>query len=245
MIIAGFIIVITSFIQSLFGAGIVLLGLPSLILLGHDYLETLSLVLSCSLVLSLTQTFQNKIKSQSVGNLQKSFLIWGFPLIGIGSILSIMFQASFKIHIFIGFVLLLSVFLKFFKPALSLINNIVTKYQSFYLLLTGLIHGFSNAGGGLLTLWASKNIVNPKELRTVLAFCYIFMNAIQILILLWWGKFYLELGHFIILLLSFLTYILVGNRAYQKINQKIYQKLINGLIVIIALLLIFKDKITS
>jgi len=50
------VIVVFSFIQSIFGIGLLLFGTPTLLLFGYSYSETLWILLPCSIVISLIQT---------------------------------------------------------------------------------------------------------------------------------------------------------------------------------------------
>ena len=60
-----FIVALFSIIQSIFGVGLLLFGTPTLLLIGYSYSETLWVLLPCSIVISLIQTFDNFYLVQS------------------------------------------------------------------------------------------------------------------------------------------------------------------------------------
>ena len=75
------IISLFSFIQSIFGIGLLLLGTPTFLLLGYSYFEVLNLLLPFSIIISAFQIFFSK-------NTDKKFiyriLIFSIPLVIFG-----------------------------------------------------------------------------------------------------------------------------------------------------------------
>jgi len=85
------IIIILSIIQSIFGIGLLVIGTPVLLILNYDFFNVLSILLPCSILISILQ-----INSYDVANnINKNVIILSIPLI----ILGIFIIFTYKLYI--------------------------------------------------------------------------------------------------------------------------------------------------
>ena len=154
-----------SFIQSIFGVGVLLLGTPLLILLGYNFLQALIVLLPISLLINLFQI----IKYHSAIDLEfyKKILIYTIPFIVI--FLIFINKININLGIFIGVILLLVASKDLSTKANKIVNHLL-RYEKSYLILMGLIHGLTNLGGSLLTaIVHAKNYEKQITLSTIAA----------------------------------------------------------------------------
>ena len=73
------VIIFVSFIQSIFGVGILLFGTPLLIILNHSFIETLTILLPISVLVNFFQIFK---KTKHINfNFYKKLILITIPLI--------------------------------------------------------------------------------------------------------------------------------------------------------------------
>ena len=173
-----FIIITLSIFQSIFGVGLLVFGTPIFLQLGYDFFEVLNILLPFSIVISFLQLIT---KSELTDKFVKNFVFFCIPLL----ILSLVILEN--IYDQINIILIVAIIMVSFSTLNILVSKGMRKFRlnqsvrSLSLALLGLLHGFTNLGGGFLAL-ISSNIGNSKlEVRTNIAFGYLVFGAIQIL----------------------------------------------------------------
>ena len=231
-------VAVTSFIQSIFGVGILLLGTPLLMLQGYNFLQSAIVLLPISLLINLLQIF----KDHSAIDLDfyKKILIYTTPFIVI--FLIFMNKAKINISLLIGVILLLVAAKDFYIRANKMVNLLV-RYEKSYLIIMGIVHGLTNLGGSLLTVVVHAKDYEKRMIRATIAASYATFATFQIVTLLVSGfDINIKLSMIVLSLAVGLTiFIATEKMIFAYINAEAYRKLFSGFIFLSGLLLIVKS----
>tara|TARA_B100000029_G_scaffold492058_1_gene552905 strand:- start:1024 stop:1740 length:717 start_codon:yes stop_codon:yes gene_type:complete len=230
-------IIITSFIQSIFGTGVLLFGTPILLLFGYDFQNLLIVLLPTSILINL---FQLKGNSENISfKFYKKLFIYSVPFIIL--LLYIVTTSQIKIDLFVG---LLIIFICL-KEHISFINKSVKyiiKYENLYLIIMGIIHGITNLGGALLSTIIFSKKMTKIQMRSTIAICYLTFAVFQILTLIS----LMNYNHLTIIvnfyywITGLIIFFIVETYLYPKINEEKYSQLFRLFLFCIGLLLIIK-----
>ena len=231
-------VAITSFIQSIFWVGVLLLGTPLLMLQGYNFLQSVIVLLPISLLINLFQIF----KDHSAIDLDfyKKILIYTTPFIVI--FLIFINKAKINIGILIGVILLL-VAAKDFSVRANRMVNLLVRYEKSYLIIMGIVHGLTNLGGSLLTVVVHAKDYEKRMIRATIAISYATFATFQIVTLLVSGfDIDIKLSMIVLSLAVGLTiFIATEKMIFEYINAEAYRKLFSGFIFLSGLLLIVKS----
>ena len=227
-----------SFIQSIFGVGVLLLGPPLLILLGYNYFQALVVLLPISLLINLFQI----IKYYSAIDLgfYKKILMYTLPFIVI--FLIFINKTKINIGIFIG-VLLLLVASKDLSSKANRIVNFLLQYEKSYLILLGILHGLTNLGGSLLTAIVHAKNYEKQITRSTIAASYATFATFQ-LATLFFTDFEIDIKLSLIALcmvVSLIVFFSAEKIIYANIDAKAYRKYFAVFIFLIGLLISIKS----
>ena len=180
------IIFFISTIQSIAGVGILVLGTPIMLIFNYSILETMFFLLPISIISSLSNLIlinsNFKINQKIDLKLIKYFFIFCFPSVCIGLIIIKNFNELINFNILISTIIFASIIIKI-------------KYEQFFLNLKknskktitffiGLIHGLTNSGGTLLSLFiTSKDKKNINLSRFEIHLFYFFLATTQLIVL--------------------------------------------------------------
>ena len=227
-----------SFIQSIFGVGVLLLGTPLLILLGYNFFQALVVLLPISLLINLFQI----IKYHSAIDLEfyKKILIYTVPFI----VIFLIFINKIKINIgiFIG-VLLLLVASKDLSTKVNRIVNCFLQYEKSYLILMGILHGLTNLGGSILTAIVHAKNHEKQITRSTIAASYATFATFQLATLFFIG-FEIDIKFSLIALcmvVGLTVYFLSEKIIYANIDTKSYRKYFAVFIFLTGLLITIKS----
>ncbi len=235
-----FIIIITSAIQSIFGTGVLLFGTPLLLLFGYEFQFSLQILLPTSILINIFQ-LKNKLKNVDMF-FYKKLVIYSLPPIVL--FLYFISKQAININQVIGLILIF-IALKDILPQIEKGLAFIIKNESFYLIITGIIHGLSNLGGALLSAIVFSKKLSKDSTRATIAICYLTFAIIQIItIIIFIGNssfisqiniLYWSIGIFIFLIVEKIFYV--------RINEKKYVNFFTGFIFCIGMFLLFKDRI--
>ena len=221
------IIILLSIFQSVFGIGLLLIGTPTFLLLGYNFFDVLNILIPFSITISLLQIMYSK--ENNLG-FSKKMIIYCIPALILALYILIKNENSINI------ILLTSLTIIFFSLVnLSKFKDIVFKKDSdvkinISLILLGIIHGFTNLGGSLLTL-ISANISNKKDLmRYNIASGYLILGIVQLLFI---NTFYNTLvpSNLYYLYIPIISFFL-AQYFYNRINSQIFSRVLNMIVLI-------------
>ena len=231
-------VAIVSFIQSIFGVGVLLLGTPLLMLQGYTFLQSVIVLLPISLLINLFQIFKDHSKIDL--DFYKKIILFTTPFIVI--FLIFINKAKINISILIGVILLL-VAAKDFSIRANKIVNLLVRYEKSYLIIMGIVHGLTNLGGSLLTVIVHAKDYEKRMIRATIAASYATFATFQIVTLLVSGfDIDTKLSMIVLSLTVGLTiFIATEKMIFEYINAEAYRKLFSGFIFLSGLLLIVKS----
>ena len=175
-----FVIAIMSLVQSLFGVGLLVFGTPTLLLLGYPFDRTLSILLPASIAISLLQMMSGpRVDSAFV----RTFALW--CLVPLGAVLAavLWFDIRSSLNVMVALALTTFVILQCLPDRGERVRQWITKHQRAWLLMMGVVHGLSNLGGGLLTIFSASRYREKLQIRGLVAFCYACMATSQLIVL--------------------------------------------------------------
>ena len=229
------IVIIFSTIQSIFGIGLLVFGTPSLLIMGFPFDIALTFLLPSSIIISLSQIFHS---STSISPLQKRILFISVPGIFLGLLLVLTSFSLINIGGFIGVIMILSWLFSKVQPLRLLLSGFMRSNLNTYIFIMGIIHGFSNMGGGLLTILVTS-IFNQKNLqRQNIAFGYFIFGFTQIIVLLIVKYDIFTIWSIIFPMISIVIYFSFANIFFRKISESTFNKLISILVLIFGIILI-------
>lgn len=226
-------------LQSIAGVGILLVGTPLLLILKLDIILILSILLPISILTSLINLIifkfdKKKFKLIIDKETKKKFFTICVPSVLIGLFFLKQFKELINFNYLVSFVIFSSIIIINSKRYLNKINN---KIRIFFLFLIGAIHGLTNSGGSLLSLFL-LNLKNKTQSRYNTTYFYFFLAFLQFImfLIIFKQKFYLENIGFLLFLILLGTFI--GNNLIIYIKEKTYKFLINFLCIITCTVLI-------
>jgi uncharacterized membrane protein YfcA len=210
-----------SIVQSIFGLGILVFGTPTLLLMGYPFTEALSYLLPASFAISLLQVLT---AGNDRGPVSPFLYTLCLPAIVVGLWLVETFETSNGAHYLVGTMLLVSAFLRLSPAAQRRMTALLAKSGAAFHLVMGLVHGLTNLGGAILTILAGATRTEKRAVRNLIAHYYLMFSIVQILVLIVISG----LGREILFNaftagISATTYLLVGNRLFQRVNNPAFQ----------------------
>ena len=232
-------------LQTIVGIGILVLGTPILLIQNYNIVETISILLPISILTSFLNLiyfkYINKIKLLGLGNdIKRSFFLICIPAIFLGINLLKYYQEVINFKILVSLLILTTLIIK------KYFNNYFFTFSDFkkkiMLLGIGLVHGVSNSGGTLLSIFILNINKNLKtKTRYSLTFFYFFLALLQYSIFIFFFQKIIQLNLLINLILIILSGVLVGNLLIRYINNKKFNFLIEVLSLITAIFLIIDN----
>jgi uncharacterized membrane protein YfcA len=232
------IVVITSFIQSIFGVGVLLFGTPLLLLQGYNFIDAVIILLPISVSINLIQIAKD-YRSVDL-DFYKKILLYTIPFVVV--FLFVVTRVKINIGIIIG-MFLLFVAAKNYSLRINEIIKSLVKYEKVYFMIMGIVHGLTNLGGSLLTAIVHSKEYEKKVTRVTVAISYATFAIFQIMTLVVSGySFDNSLsGIGIYLIVGITIFILTEKLVYMDINNKNYSRSFAAFLLISGILLCVKS----
>ena len=222
------IIAFFAILQSIVGVGLLLFGTPTLLLIGYSYEIVLSIVLPSSITISTMQVIEDY---RSIYG-KKYLFFYTLPSLGLGLYYITNIKVDVNITVVVGVMLLMIGFIRTSSRLNVFLKFVVYNNERLYCILMGLVHGVSNMGGGLLTAYMSILNNDKVVIRSSIAYWYLIFALIQLTVLYLSGLLLLSTDILLLMLVSFISYLVVGRIIAIKISGKSYQLLITLFIFI-------------
>ncbi len=233
-----FIIILTSSIQSIFGTGVLLFGTPLLLILGYDFQNILPILLPTSILINF---FQLKNQIQEINfNFYIKLVILSIPFIVI--FLYFVTTKFLNITPLVGLFLII-ISLKDIIPFIKRNINFINKYESIFLIITGIIHGLTNLGGSLLSALIINKNLTKESTRSTIAICYSTFAIFQIITLIIFGDsiLFFSKPNLTYWFIGLIIFFIVEKFIFFKINKEAYIKYFTFFLFITGLLLIINN----
>ncbi len=214
------VVAVFSVVQSIFGMGVLIFGTPTLLLIGHDFVDAITILVPASFAISLLQ-----IATSAKDRVAVSGYLYLFCLPGIGLGLWVIQGGALGswINILIGAVLLISAGLRLWPASHAWMAAALKKYTLIYHGVMGLVHGLTNLGGSLLAILATTQHSEKGAVRYTVAHYYLAFGAIQIvLIATLLGEAEGLLRNLPMAGIAAAVYLLIGNRLFLRTAGSVY-----------------------
>lgn len=232
-----------SCIQSIAGVGILVLGTPLMLFFDYNIIDTMFFLLPISMTASLLNLIVIriifKLKKNIDFKLFKYFFIFCFPSICLGLWLVKNYTGFLNINILVATIIFISVLIKIKSKKLYILERRVKKLIT---LIIGFIHGLTNSGGTLLTLFLLKKdekFSNISRFEIHLFYLLLASTQFAFLNIIEDKNFIFEINNLMILTIILLS-TLLGNLLANKLKN-LTQIFIYVLAIFSAIALIFKN----
>jgi len=233
-----FVISVLAIIQSIFGVGLLMIGTPILILLGYSFDMALSFLLPSSIVISALQLIPGNNKKL---NLLPYFCIFGLPFVVMGVWTHYIEFAVFNFNIIIGFMLVVSALLRMTKLFNNFFEGVAKDHEKTFIIVVSFVHGLTNMGGALLSIWASYKGESKLHIRTIIAQGYILFASTQLVMMFLLKKFHLTILTILLPLSALFAYAIIGRYGFNKVNTLSFNWLLSIFMLSIGLYIILKS----
>lgn len=234
-------IIVFAVIQSVFGMGILVFGTPTLLLLGYDFSEVLGLLLPSSVFISFTQMYTARALPFTSSE-KSNMVICAIAVVGLLSLI-LMVNIKINIDILIGIILIFSAAVRLSPNFRTTVNKVLSGNQRGFVLLMGAVHGLTNMGGALLTLYSTSTQYEKVGIRTSVSRYYLMFGLIQLATLAILRPHALSLQGLEAAPLALFIYWVVGNLIFKRASAPIYERLLTMFIAVYGIVVITKDYI--
>lgn len=230
-------IVISSFsiIQTLFGVGLLVFGTPTLLLMGYPFTTALLLLLPSSILLSAFQIIAGKSQIE----VKKEFIYFSIPPMLLGLFVVSAGFLNLNLKLIIGLILVFITAVRTLKKYHKYLSKIFSNNIKLFMAFMGTIHGISNQGGGLLTLYFSTIYSDKLKIRSNIAFCYFTYGVFQLIYLLIFHFNTAAILGILLSTISLLIFFTIGGKIFHHTSEQLFHKLISFAIVLFGLILIY------
>ena len=224
-----------SIIQSIAGVGILVLGTPIMLILNYSILQTMFFLLPMSIIISFSNLILIncffKMKEKIDFKLMKYFFIFCFPSVCIGLIIMKNFNELINFNVLVSIIIFFSIIIKIRYERFFL--NLKRNSRKIIIFFIGIIHGLTNSGGTLLSLFIlrkDKKEINTSRLKIHLF--YFFLATTQLIVLYFFlgNQFKYNINLYLVFLIIIFS-CLIGNRVV-----KTFKGLSSYLIYILAII---------
>jgi uncharacterized membrane protein YfcA len=229
-------------LQTIVGVGVLVLGTPLLLLLSYNIVEIMNILLPISITTSLLnyaylKSNKEKLKINLDKDIKKNFIIIFSPGIFLGLFLTSKLNSYINFEILVSIIILISLLIKFkFEKQ---INNLQLTYKKIILASVSIIHGLTNSGGTLLTIFFSAINNNKKnQSRYSITFYYLILASVQYFIFLMIFKEQISIIYSYKILLIIIISIFIGSNIVKFLSQTFFKKTIEFLALISAIILL-------
>jgi len=237
-------ITVLSIFQTIAGTGMLVLGTPILILIGYEMIQVMTILLPLSILNSLINLIYLNIHSHKIKidkNIIKTFFLFCFPSIFFGLFFLKKFDYLINFNLLICFVIWIILLFSYLDKKKKIFSQL--KFKQFMIAITGFVHGLSNSGGSLLSLFII-NTFNKKinYIRLHITFLYFFLALFHYLsIIIIFDLIFVEkinLQNFLFVFMG----VILGNLIIDKINYKKFKSFVYLLAFVSSLFLLFKTQ---
>lgn len=229
-----FILILLIFFQSIFGVGLLVFGTPTLIYFyNYSFESTLSILLPCSCFISLYQTFYY---NEDIKTFNQNLIKFSIAPLIFFMLLTINFFSLSILKILIPLLLIIISLINILDVKIF-INEIIKKKHKTILFFIGAIHGLSNLGGGIISIYASQAYNNYRIVRKIISTTYLTFGTLQIFILAIHSKLSYEID-ILFLIIASIPIFFLESFFFRDLNNFIFNKILNTSIFIYGNILV-------
>ena len=234
--------------QTIVGVGVLVLGTPIFLLLNYNIIEVMNLLLPVSIVTSFINYIylkfnKRKLKIKLDKEIKKNIILLFIPGILFGLFLTSKLINLINFQILVSIVIFSSLFIKLkFEDR---INSLSLNYKKIILIMISVIHGLSNSGGTLLTIFFSAfNKDKKNQSRYSITFYYLIFASVQYFIFLFIFKDRISFFYSYKIIFIIMLSIFFGTYIVNHISLNFFKKMIELLALFSAFFLLLNNFIT-
>jgi uncharacterized membrane protein YfcA len=210
-------------------------GTPALLLAGYPFEQALAYVLPCSVAVNLMQIIVDWDKI----SLKRDFAYFCLPLVVAGLSFTLWLGHAINIKAGVGALMVMTAVLRASPGMRQELQATMRRHSRPALAAIGIIHGLTNMGGGLLSLFVSSFEDAKTRIRATIALGYLLMAVTQIAILATHHQTHIGGDNLTLVGIAALTYCLIGNRLFLIASEQRYQHILTAFITTFGLVLMF------
>ena len=232
-------------LQTIVGVGILVLGTPLFLILEYNIIEVMYYLLPLSIITSLTNYLflkynKEKFKIFLDKNIKKNFILFFLPGLSLGLILAKIFIDFINFKLLVSLIIFISIAAKWRYE--NNIKSLPVHLKKISFTLISVIHGLTNSGGTLLTIFLSSFNKNKKnQSRYSITFYYLILVTAQYLIFLWIFKEQLVFDYPVQLIFIIIPALIIGNILSKKISENFFKKIIELLALFSGIFLLLSS----
>ena len=217
-------------LQTIVGVGVLVLGTPLLLILNYNMIEIMNLLLPISITTSFLnylylKSNKKKLKIKLDQNIKKNFIFIFFPGIFIGLFLVNEFLTYINFEVMVSVVIVASIYIK--RKFSKEVNSLPLNFKKLILIIISIIHGLTNSGGTLLTIFfVALNKNKKNQTRYSITFYYLILAVVQYGVIFFLFNSEISFTYSLKFLLIILISVFIGNFIIKYISQKIFSKII-------------------
>ncbi|HSK39206.1 MAG TPA: hypothetical protein VK943_05520 [Arenibaculum sp.] len=171
------VIAVFSVVQSLFGVGLLVFGTPTLLLLGYSLEECLVFLLPSSVTISLLQLATLRSTRSALAS---EFHVWCLPVLLGCLLLRLTSGIAAQLEVLMAAVLLAGAVTTISPRLRAEVGRLLLRNRPLYLSAMGAVHGVSNMGGSMLTVYAHAVASDKEAILKTTAFGNLFFALVQL-----------------------------------------------------------------
>jgi uncharacterized protein len=234
-------------LQTIVGVGVLVLGTPLFLLFNYNIIEIMSLLLPISITTSFLnyiylKSNKEKFKINLDKEIKKDFILIFLPGIFLGLFLTSKLINYINFEILVAVVIFISLLVKWKYE--NIINTLPLNFKKIILIIISVIHGLTNSGGTLLTIFFTVFSKNKKnQSRYSITFYYLILAAVQyfVFLIIFQNQITIFYPYQILLIIIFAIYI--GTITVKYISQNYFKRAIEMLALFSASFLLLNNLI--
>ena len=232
------IIAVLIFFQSIFGIGLLLFGTPTFLLLGYNFLDVLNILLPISITISAIQFFSSDTENKEF---KYNFNFFCLPPLILTLFFIINFFDKINLELYIAILIIFFSILSLNRKKIKYLKNLTLFKQRLVFSIIGLIHGISNLGGSLLAILSPMiNNEEKNKTRYSIAYGYLIMGIIQILVLYFFSNNHIKVFNLIYIILVFIIYF-PTQKIFKKFKGNHFSNFLNIFALFYGLIILLKN----
>lgn len=241
MIVGGIvaIIAVLSAVQSVFGMGVLVFGTPTLLLLGFDFSEALGWLLPASIAISAAQVAGDR--ARAVALVRSGLPFWCLVPLAAALALVLVADVAARIDLAIGFAMIAAALIRLVPAAQQRLGRAVLRYERGYLVIMGVVHGLTNMGGALLSIYASAGAGDKRAIRATISTYYLCFGVVQLATLALLRPAMLGVHSLVAAAVGALVYLQFGRRVFRRASARGYACSLTSFMAIYGMAVLLKS----
>lgn len=239
-----FLIFFLSIIQTILGVGVLVLGTPILLILNFSIVEAMNYLLPISIFTSFLNLIIMKYKSRDFfyffSKLKLFFLIC-VPSLFIGLLILRSLSNIFNFDFIVAFIIILSLIFK--DQIVKILKRLSSTFNKLMFILIGVVHGMTNSGGTLLSIFSINLNDSIEKSRIEITFFYFFLAFFQFIIFCYIFGLDKNFYEYQTIFIQIILGVIFGNLLIKHINKNFFNQMIYFFALISSAFLIFKNLI--